>query len=133
MAAKRYIALVTGRLKQIAAIVVSAGAGNDGDLVALDATGKLDASVMPLGVGVNTRSVVASETLAAGDLVNFWNNAGTLNVRKADATAEGKEVHGFVKAGYSSSGLPRARASTLPRRPVGTLKPRPRRPATWCR
>jgi hypothetical protein len=103
MAAKKYIALVTGRLKQIAAIVVSAGAGNDGDLVALDASGKLDASVLPAGIGANTVSVVASEALAANDLVNLWNNGGTINARKADATTEGKEVHGFVKAGFASS------------------------------
>lgn len=103
MAAKRYLALVAGRLKQIASVVVSAGAGNDGDLVALDATGKLDASVLPAGIGQNTVSAVASEALAANDLVNLWNNAGTINARKADATAEGKEVHGFVKAGFASS------------------------------
>lgn len=103
MAAKRYMALVAGRLKQIAAIVTSAGAGNDGDLVALDATGKLDESVLPAGVGANTFSAVASETLAAGDLINLWDNAGTVKARKADATAEGKEVHGFVKAGFASA------------------------------
>lgn len=102
MAAKRFISVVSGRLKMIAGIIVSAGAGNSGDLAALDATGKLDASVMPLGVGVNTRSVVCSENLAAGDVVNFYNNSGTLNARKADATAEGKEVNAFVKAAFLS-------------------------------
>lgn len=103
MAAKKYLNLIAGRLTQLAAIVTSAGAGNDGDLVALDATGKLDASVMPTGVGANTQAAVASETLAANDLINLWNNAGTINARKADATTAGKEAHGFVKAGFSSS------------------------------
>lgn len=103
MAAKRFLGLVAGRIKQIAAIVVSAGASNDGDLVALDASGKLDASVMPVGVGVNTVTAVASEALVAGDMINLWNNAGTINARKADATAEGKECHGFVKAAFASA------------------------------
>ncbi len=103
MAAKTYLARVAGRLKQIAAVVVSAGAGNDGDLVALDASGKLDASVLPAGVGQSTVAAVASETLSAGDLINLWNNSGTINARKADGTSEGKEAHGFVKSGYSSA------------------------------
>lgn len=103
MAAKRFLGLVAGRIKQIAAVVVSAGAGNDGDLVALDASGKLDASVLPAGVGQNTVSATASEALAAGDLVNLYNNAGTINARKADATAEGKECHGFVKAAVANA------------------------------
>jgi hypothetical protein len=103
MPAKKYLRLVAGRIKELAAVVVSAGAGNDGDLVALDATGKIDASVLPSGVGQNTVTAVASEALAAGDLVNLWNNAGTINARKADASVEGKEAHGFVKAGFSAS------------------------------
>lgn len=103
MAAKKYLNLVAGRLTQLAAIVTSAGAGNDGDLVALDGTGKLDASVLPAGVGANTVAAVASETLAANDLVNLWNNTGTINARKADATTAGKECHGYVAAGFASS------------------------------
>ena len=105
MAAKRFLASVSGRIKQIAGVVTSAGAGNDGDLVALDATGKLDASVLPAGVGQNTVSATASEALSAGDMVNLWNNASTINARKADATVEGKECHGFVKSGYSLSAM----------------------------
>lgn len=40
--------------------------------------------------------VIASEALAAGDFINLWNNAGTINVRKADARVIGKEAHGFI-------------------------------------
>ena len=104
MAAKRYLALVAGRIKQLAAVVTSAGNANDGDLVALDSTGKLDASVLPSGLGQNTISAVASEALAANDLVNVYNNAGVATVRKADATAEGKEATGFVKSAVSNAG-----------------------------
>ena len=62
----------------------------------LDASGKLDISVMPTGIGADTAVIVASEALAAGDLVNIWNNGGTANVRKADANSSGKEAQGFV-------------------------------------
>ena len=71
--------------------------------VKLDAAGKLDASVMPTGIGADTAIIVASEALADGDLVNVWNNAGTANVRKADANSAGKEAHGFVLAAVAPS------------------------------
>lgn len=74
----------------------SAGAGDSGKLPALDAAGKLDNSFMPTGIGADTQSIVSSENLAAGDLVNVWNDSGTPKVRKADATTAGKEAHGFV-------------------------------------
>lgn len=81
----------------------SAGATDAGKTVLLDTAGRLDASMMPVGIGADTASVVASEALAAGDLVNVYNNAGVANVRKADANAAGKEAHGFVLAAVSAS------------------------------
>lgn len=102
MAAFKYLALVTGKLKQIAATVTSSGSGDDGKIVALDATGKLDTSVMPVGVGADTKSIVCSENLAAGDFVNVYDNAGTVNCRKADASSNGKEAHGFVLSAVTS-------------------------------
>lgn len=84
-------------------IVTSAGAGSAAKLVALDGSGKLDSTVMPTGIGADTASITASEALAAGDLVNIWNNASVANVRKADASTSGKEAHGFVLSAVSSS------------------------------
>lgn len=101
MAAKKFIRLVAGVFTEIAATVTSAGAGNDGDLVALDSSGRLDNSVMPVGIGADTKSITASEALAAGDWVNVWNSTGA-KVRKADATTAGKEAHGFVLAAVSN-------------------------------
>lgn len=72
-------------------------------VVKLDGSGKLDVTVMPTGIGADTASIVASEALAAGDLVNIWNDAGTAKVRKADASTAGKEAHGFVLAAVSAS------------------------------
>lgn len=81
----------------------SAGAGDAGKLVALDGSGKIDSTMMPVGIGADTASVIASENLAAGDLVNIWNDTGTAKARKADATTAGKEAHGFVLSAVSSA------------------------------
>lgn len=97
-----YLALVAGKLKEIAAIATSAGAGDAGKIPALDAAGKLDSTLMPTGVGADTASIAASENLAASDLVNVWNDSGTVKVRKADGTSEGKEANGFVLAGVTA-------------------------------
>lgn len=83
-------------------VTASAGAADSGKVVALDATGRIDSTMMPTGIGADTQSIVASEALAAGDLVNVWNDAGTPKVRKADATTNGKLAMGFVLAGVSS-------------------------------
>lgn len=92
MAAQRFIALVTGKLKQVAAAVTS----TPDAIVAMDATGHLDNSVMPVGVGAEVVVCAASENLTAGNFCNFHNNAGVINVRKSDATVAGKMTHGFV-------------------------------------
>ncbi len=83
----------------------SAGAGDTGKLVVLDSTGRVDTSMMPVGIGADTASLTASEALAAGDLVNVWNDAGTAKIRKADGSTSGKEAHGFVLAAVSSAAL----------------------------
>lgn len=85
-----------------APVNTSAGAGDAGKLPKLDASGKLDNTMMPAGLGADSLSVVTSETLSAGNLVNIYNNAGTLTARKADSTAVGKEANGFVTAGSTS-------------------------------
>lgn len=104
MAGKSFIRLVSGVMQQVLGVQTSAGAGNAGDIPALDANGRLDNSMMPVGIGADTVSATASETLSAGDWVNLYNNTGSLGVRKADATTVGKEVDGFVLAGVASSG-----------------------------
>jgi hypothetical protein len=99
--ANKYIALIAGALAQVEALVSSAGAADAGKIPALDAGGKLDSTVMPTGIGADTKSMVASENLTAGDLVNVWSDSGTEKMRKADAT-NGRRAHGFVKSGVTS-------------------------------
>lgn len=102
MAAKKLLRLIGGVITEVFGVQTSAGAANAGDIVALDDTGRIDNSLMPVGIGADTAVVGASEGLAAGDWINVWNDAGTAKVRKADATTAGKEAHGFVLASVSS-------------------------------
>ena len=102
MPAKKFLRLVSGVITEVFGVQTSAGAGNAGDIVALDDTGRIDNSMMPVGIGADTVTITASETLAAGNWVNVWNDASTAKVRKADATTAGKEVNGFVLAAVTS-------------------------------
>jgi hypothetical protein len=97
MAGNKYMGLVSGVRTLIAALQTSAGAGDAGKIIALDSTGKIDNSMMPTGIGAETKLIACTEDLAAGDLVNIYNASGA-KCRKADATTAGKEAHGFVLA-----------------------------------
>lgn len=103
MAGNKYLALIAGRIAEVFGIQTSAGAGDAGKIPALNSAGQIDITMMPTGVGETSVSAIASENLSAGDLVNLWNNAGTINVRKADATTNGKRAHGFVESAVTSA------------------------------
>ncbi len=92
-------------LKEVSFLQVSAGAGDAGKGVGLNPQGKIDDSMMPVGIGADTKAIIASEALSAGNWVNIWDNTGAFNVRKADATIEGKFCDGFVLAACASSEL----------------------------
>lgn len=104
MAANAYVNLVNGVLTMVRATQTSSGVANANQIPALTANGVLDISLMPNGLGPDTATVIASEALAAGALVNIWSNAGVFNVRNADNSTSGKEAHGFVLSAVSSSG-----------------------------
>lgn len=97
MAAKKFLRNSSGQIVEVLGVVVSAGAANDGDIPALDSTGKLDLTVMPVGIGPDAEEIYATEALSAGDLVNIWYNVGETRVecRKADCS-NGRRAHGFV-------------------------------------
>lgn len=97
----KYITQVAGVLTEVPGAASSAGAGDAGKIPQLDGSGRLDSSMMPVGLGADTAVIAASEALSAGDLVNVWNSSGA-KVRKADATVAGKEAHGFVLAAVAS-------------------------------
>jgi hypothetical protein len=124
---KKFIKNVSGALTEEAAITTSAGAGDANAIPALnangvldptilnatvtsaankiaqlDGSGRLDTTVMPVGIGADTAILVASEALSAGNYVNVFDaGSGVFKVRKADATVAGKEAMGFVLAAVS--------------------------------
>lgn len=103
MPAPGYLNRVAGRFKQLLALQTSAGAADADKIVSTGADGRLDLSLLPSGTGPLTKAIVASEALAANDLVNLWNDAGTIKARKADADSAGMHAHGFVKAAFAAA------------------------------
>lgn len=100
---KTYLGLDANGLIAEAAATVIGGTGHDGEIPALNTGGLLDLSVMPVGIGPDTVSLVTSDDLASGDLVNIYYTGTSPKVptaRKADAT-NGRPAHGFVLAGTS--------------------------------
>jgi hypothetical protein len=83
------------------ATTTSAGAGDVGKILQLDSSGRIDSTVLPIGIGADTATIVTSEALAAGDFINIWTSTGT-KVRKADATVSGKHAMGFVLSAFGS-------------------------------
>ncbi len=100
--ADRYIRNSAGTLTETEALAVSVGAADAGKILALDGTGRIDNSMMPVGIGSDTASVTTSEALTAGDFVNIFESTGA-KARKADASISGKEAHGFVLAAVASA------------------------------
>ena len=86
----------TGGLKQLTPNVASAGVSDAGKVIALDGTGKLDSSFLPAGLEVSALSVVMGEALTAGMVCYLADNAGTPNVKKANATDNTKKAMGFI-------------------------------------
>jgi len=100
--ANKYLSLVLGKITENELNQTSAGAADAGKGIALDATGKLDASLMPGGLGADVKLLVCSEALSAGDMVQIWDDGGTAKARKADATTGNKFVAvGYVKTGFA--------------------------------
>jgi len=98
MSANKYVSLSSGKLKEVVPAVTSAANA----IVALDSTGHLDVSVLPTGVGPDVLTMASFENLTAGNFVNYYSNAGTINARKADATTNAKPALGFVLANVTA-------------------------------
>lgn len=102
--AQKPIQLVNGKLTQVEATVISAGAGDAGEIVALDASGKIDPSVLPVGVGPDVKAILASEAIGAGKYVNIYDNLGVANIRLAD-NSNSRPAHGFVKDAVANAAI----------------------------
>ena len=100
----KFLTILNGVKTLVTAIATRIDSATSGNKVLMTrADGYIDNSFIPPGVGGETIiSVVASEALAAGDFVNIYSNAGTRNVRKADAS-NARAAHGFVLTSVTSS------------------------------
>jgi len=101
--ADKYLKQNAGVITEIEATASSAGAGDAGKIPALGSGGLLNLNMMPTGIAPDTASIVASEALAAGDMVDVYDDGGTSTCRKADATTSGKLATGFVLAAVESA------------------------------
>ena len=98
-----FLARVNGITRQLLGLAVSAGSADAGKIVALGPDGRLDNSLMPVGIGANTISATASEALGAGKFVNFHAVGGAINARLAD-NSNGRQADGYVKDSVSNAG-----------------------------
>lgn len=100
MAGDKYISInSSGDDQEKTAVQSSAGSADAGKIPALNSAGQIDPTMLP---NIDSTVILASETIAAGDLVNVYDNAGTRNVRKADASSYAKRAVGFANAGITS-------------------------------
>lgn len=82
-----------GIIQAVEAITASAGATDADKLIATDANGLIDTSLLPSGVGNNTKTANAGVNLTAGDLV-YIDASG--DVQLADNTSIATAATGFV-------------------------------------
>jgi len=93
---------VNGEIVSKSVLTVSGGSSDAGKTIGTDLNGKIDMSLMPSGIGADTTTLLASESLNIGDFVNIWDDAGTIKVRKADNSDSTKVANGFVKVAVAS-------------------------------
>lgn len=93
--ADKYVGLGASGPQEVEGLVASTGAGSAGKIPALDAGGRLDQSMMPVGITPDTYTGNAFEALAAGAFV-YIKADGT--VANASAASGGVAAVGFVLA-----------------------------------
>lgn len=84
-----YLDLDTSNGQRVLRTPATAGGGGSANLIPqLDGSGLIPVSMIPPEAldGVWEESVVLSETVAAGDLLNIYNNGGVLTARRAKAS-----------------------------------------------
>lgn len=104
MATQKILVLdaTTNLAKELTPNTTSAGAGDAGKIPALNASGVLDNTLFPAGIGEASQIFPTSEAITAGALVNLFLVSTTWTARNANATDATKPAMGFVLAGTSS-------------------------------
>lgn len=101
--ADKYIALVSGAQTEVEGTVTGGTAGQAGDIPALDGSGRLDPTLMPVGVMADTYSGTAFEALSAANPFVHIKSDGT--VANASASSGGNPAIGFVLTNVASVGI----------------------------
>ena len=91
----KYLDRSGGKFVQKEAINTSAGAGDAGKLIKTNSQGDVDETFLPDGIGIDSVTVTAAGGLAEGDIVNIYNDEGTIKARKADAGTNKYIAHGY--------------------------------------
>ncbi|MCE5306364.1 MAG: hypothetical protein LLG20_01860 [Acidobacteriales bacterium] len=104
MPAAKYVSLAAGVLTEVAGLDSGGEVGDAGKIVALDANGRVNADMMPVGIVPETKTVKAKGALSSGNLVNIFLDTATLSARLADCS-NGRRAHGFVLAAYNDADI----------------------------
>lgn len=99
--ADKYIALINGIDQEVEGTVVGGTAAQDGKIPALDATGRLSATLMPVGVAPDVYVGTAAEALSATNPFVYVKSDG--QVANASGASGGNPTIGFVLANHASA------------------------------
>lgn len=97
--ADKYIALLGGIEQEVEGTVTGGTPVQAGKIVATDGSGRLDPSIMPVGVTADTYAGTAAEALSSGAFVYVKADGQVAN---ASATSGGNAAIGFVLANAAS-------------------------------
>ena len=99
--ADKYIALINGIDQEVEGTVIGGDVAQAGDIPALDASGRLDPSLMPVGIVADTYDGPAFETLTATAPFVYIKSDGS--VANASAASGGNPTIGFILANYGTA------------------------------
>lgn len=98
--ADKYITVINGHEETVEGTVVGGTSSQAGDIPALDNTGRLSLTLMPVGITPDTYSGVAFENLNSASPFVYIRSDG--QVANASANMGGGECIGFVLNNYAS-------------------------------
>lgn len=95
--ADKYIALVNGVTAEVEGTTAGGTAGQAGKIPALDNSGRLDQSMLPVGVAPDTHVGTAAETLNSANPFVYIKSDG--QIANASGASGGNPCIGFILAG----------------------------------
>jgi len=90
-----FLTLINGEFNVASGIQSTAGVSDAGQMLVTNDYGQLDSTFIS-----DTKQILTSNNLEAGDFINVWNNSGIATVRLACAISKTTQAHGFVLESY---------------------------------